>query len=399
MTTSAEKLPTAMLPAERRAVVVIALVAMIRMFGLFALLPVLALYAGGLPGATPTLVGLAVGGYGLTQAALQLPLGALSDRLGRLPVILGGLALFAAGSLVAAESSTIEGVIAGRFLQGAGAISATLTALLADATREAVRTRTMAVLGIGIGSSFLLALIAGPAIAGLTGVQALFRIAAGAAAVAALLLVLLPRGIPRPEPRRLPLAAAFRPALLRLDLYVFLLHALLTGLFVALPFLLRNHLDLDVGDHWKLYIGALVLSLAGTIPMIVADEHKGRHSTITLAIGCLVASMLILAFAPAGLWFAFAAMVVFFAGFNFLEAGLPARLSILAAGAVRGASLGVFSSSQFLGAFAGGVAGGRLLSGGNPRDAFIAGVVLTGLWLLFHGLAPGPINPVETPEN
>lgn len=395
MSNSADKSLIPMLATEKRAVAVIALVAMIRMFGLFALLPVLALYSGGLAGATPMLIGLAVGGYGLTQAALQIPLGALSDRIGRLPVIVGGLAVFAAGSLVAAGSTSIEGVIAGRLLQGAGAISATLTALLADATREAVRTRTMAVLGIGIGSSFLLALIAGPAIAGLTGVPDLFRLAAVAALLAALLLLLLPRGIRRPDTRRLPVTAAFRPALLRLDLYVFLLHGLLTGLFVALPFLLRNRLDLQVGDHWKLYIGALVLSLAGTVPMIIADEHKGRHGTITLAIACLLVSMLILALAPAGVWTAFLAMVVFFAGFNFLEAGLPARLSVLAAGAVRGASLGVFSSSQFLGAFAGGIAGGWLLSGGNPRDAFLAFVALTGLWLVLHGLG----KPAETPEN
>jgi len=388
-----------MLPAERRAVAVIALVAMIRMFGLFALLPVLALHAGGLAGATPTLVGLAVGGYGLTQAALQIPLGALSDRIGRLPVIIGGLAVFAAGSLIAAQSTSIEGVIAGRFLQGAGAISATLTALLADATRDPVRTRTMAILGIGIGSSFLLALIAGPAIAGLTGVPALFRLAAFAALLATLLLFFLPRGIRRPQARRQPLTAAFRPDLLRLDLYVFLLHALLTGLFVALPFMLRNRLELPVGDHWKLYIGALVLSLAGTVPMIMADERKGRHRMITLAIGCLLASMLIFALSPAGLATALAALVVFFAGFNFLEAGLPARLSILAAGAVRGASLGVFSSSQFLGAFAGGLAGGWLLSGGQPRHAFWAGVALTGLWLVVHELANDKPKAAETPEN
>jgi MFS family permease len=172
---------SAMLPRERRAVGVVALIAIFRMFGLFALLPVLAIYAADLEGATPTLIGVAVGGYGLTQAMLQIPFGAMSDRIGRVPVILFGLLLFAAGSLIAGQSDTIFGVIAGRMLQGAGAISATLTALLADATREEMRTRSMAMLGIGIGSSFLLALIIGPIIAAATGVRSLFWVAAGMA--------------------------------------------------------------------------------------------------------------------------------------------------------------------------------------------------------------------------
>ena len=191
----------AMLPNERRAVGVIALIAMCRMFGLFALLPVLSIFAANLDGATPLLIGLAVGAYGLTQASLQIPFGLLSDRIGRLPVILLGLALFAAGSVLAALSDTISGVIAGRLLQGAGAISATLTALMADATREEIRTRTMAVFGIGIGTSFLLALIVGPIIAGQSGVRSLFWIAAMLAGVAAALLLLLPRHIERPKAR------------------------------------------------------------------------------------------------------------------------------------------------------------------------------------------------------
>ena len=205
-----------MLPVERRAVSVIALMAMCRMFGLFALLPVLAIYAADLQDATPALIGLAVGAYGLTQAVLQIPFGAISDRIGRVPVIVFGLALFAAGSILAAQSDSIYGVIAGRLLQGAGAISATLTALLADATREAVRTRTMAIFGIAIGSSFLLALIIGPVIAAASGVRSLFWLAAALAVVAALLLLLLPGGIERPAQRPdRRLSAAIRPDLLR----------------------------------------------------------------------------------------------------------------------------------------------------------------------------------------
>ena len=377
-----------MLPVERRTVAVIALMAMCRMFGLFALLPVLAIFASELQGATPTLIGLAVGGYGLTQAALQIPFGAMSDRIGRIPVILAGLALFAAGSVLAARSDSIYGVIAGRLLQGAGAISATLTALLADATREAVRTRTMAVLGIAIGSSFFLALIVGPVIAGASGVRSLFWLAAVLAGVAAILLLLLPRGIERPAlaPDR-RIGAAFRPDLLRLDLYIFVLHALLTASFVALPFLLRDDLKLSVSAHWKIYVGALLASLLGTVPLILADERKGKTATLTIAILLLGLGQVLLAIAGFSLTAVFLALAVFFAGFNFLEAGLPARLSIRAAGDLRGASLGVFSSSQFFGAFAGGLIGGRFLAGGDPSAVFAVCAVATVAWLVVHSVA------------
>ncbi|MFQ5983656.1 MAG: MFS transporter, partial [Woeseiaceae bacterium] len=302
----------AMLPKERRAVAVIALVSMCRMFGLFALLPVLSLFAADLSGATPMLVGLAVGAYGLTQASLQIPFGLLSDRIGRLPVIVIGLALFAAGSILAGLSDTIAGVIAGRFLQGAGAISATLTALMADATREAVRTRTMAVLGIGIGASFLLALIIGPIIAAHSGVRSLFWIAALLAVAAAMLLTALPAGIRRPAaPSDIRLAAALRPGLLRLDLSVFVLHAILTASFVALPFLIRNNLDVVLADHWKIYVGALMLSLAGTVPMILEDDRKGSAGMVGLAVGLLVIGQLILAFGSISLLPVFVAVAVF----------------------------------------------------------------------------------------
>jgi len=380
----------AMLPNERRAVGVIALIAMIRMFGLFALLPVLSIFAADLEGATPYLVGLAVGAYGLTQASLQIPFGMLSDRIGRLPVILLGLAIFAAGSILAATSDTIGGVIAGRFLQGAGAISATLTALLADATREVIRTRSMAVFGIGIGSSFLLALILGPVIAAQSGVRSLFWLAAALAAVAAILLAVLPSGIERPlQKSRLPLVKALRPELLRLDAYVFLLHALLTASFVALPFLFRNRLELVLADHWKIYVGALVVSLAGTIPLILADDRRGRKGTIGIAVFLIFAGLMILAFGGVAVTLVFVALAVFFAGFNFLEAGLPARLSILADGELRGASLGVFSSSQFLGAFAGGLIGGGFLAGGQPSRVFLVCATLAFAWLLLHQFMAG----------
>jgi MFS family permease len=371
-----------MLPSEKRVVGVAALIAMLRMFGLFALLPVLALYASSLDGVTPLQIGLAVGAYGLTQALLQIPLGMLSDRIGRRPVIIGGLFVFALGSIVAATGDTIQMVIVGRLLQGAGAISATLAAMITDGTREQVRTRSMAVFGIGIGLSFVIALIAGPAIAAYAGVPVLFWIAAVLAVVGAALLRLIPDDIEQPVARPdWNLRPALRSELLRLDFYVFLLHAILTASFVALPFLFTKTLDLPVTAHWKIYVGALLLSLLGTVPLILRDERQGKEATVGLAVGLILIGLLLLSFTAFSVFPVFVALTLFFAGFNFLEAGLPARLSILAAGEARGATLGVFSSSQFFGAFVGGLIGGRFLSSGNPTDVFFVCALLAGIWL------------------
>jgi len=370
---------------ERRTVGVLALIAMIRMFGLFALLPVLSMYAEDLRGATSLLIGLAVGAYGLTQAGFQIPLGALSDRIGRVPVIVGGLVVFAAGSVLAGMSETIYGVIAGRLLQGAGAISATLTALLADATREEVRTRSMAVFGIGIGAAFMIAMVAGPLIASFFGVRSLFWVAAVLAIVAAAMLRLLPQ-IPAPTPgRSWSMVPAFRADLLRIDFYVFVLHAIMTATFVALPFLLHDRLELALTDHWKMYVGALVVSFGIAVPMIMSDHHQGRGRLIGLAVTLVVAAQLVLTFFSFSVAPVFIALVLYFGGFNFLEAGLPARLSVLAKDELRGASLGVFSSAQFLGAFVGGLIGGRFLGQGRPTDVFFVCALMGGIWLALQG--------------
>ncbi len=371
--------------SERRSVGVVALIAMIRMFGLFALLPVLSLYAAELREATPLLIGLAVGAYGLTQAGLQIPLGALSDRVGRVPVIVGGLVIFAAGSVLAAMSESIYGVIAGRLLQGAGAISATLSALITDATRKEVRTRGMAVFGVGIGASFMIAMVLGPLIAAQFGVAALFWIAAVLAIVAAGLLRALPE-IPQPKiSESWSILPAFRADLLRVDAYVFLLHMIMTATFVALPFLLADRLGLALTEHWKMYIGALLLSLVVAVPMIMNDHHQGRGRLIGLAVSMVIAAQLALTFLGFSVIPVFLALTLYFAGFNFLEAGLPARLSVLADDTVRGASLGVFSSAQFLGAFVGGLVGGRFLGQGRPTDVFFVCALLGGIWLAMQG--------------
>jgi len=383
-------------PRERRAIGVLTLIAILRMLGLFALLPVLALYARDFADATPLLVGMAVGGYGLAQALLQIPLGALSDRIGRLPVIVGGLAVFGIGSIVAGLAESIEALIAGRMLQGAGAISATLSALIADATRVEVRTRSMAVYGAGFGMSFLIAIAFGPWFAGLFGVPALFGFAAAAAIAAGFSLLLLPRDIPKPTAiRRWNFRAAMRPEFLRLDLYIFLLHSILTASFVALPFLLTDKLGLFVASHWKLYGGAILLSLAITLPLIFRDDKQGKGKSIGIAVMLVIIGELLLAFAGFSVWTVLLALTLFFAGFNFLEAGLPSMLSVAADEDARGVSLGVFSTSQFLGIFAGGLIGGRFLEGSNPSNVFFVCVLLGAIWLSLHGFGRRPAG--ETP--
>ena len=357
---------------------------MLRMFGVFALLPVLAVYAGSFDGATPILIGLAVGGYGLTQALMQIPLGVLSDRIGRVPVIIAALLLLAAGSVMAATADTIYGVIAGRFLQGAGAISAALVAFLADATRESIRTRSMAIYGIGFGLAFMFAMILGPAIAAAVGVEGVFWTAAGAALLAILLVVTLP-GVEHPTRQAtFSLTPAFRPALLKLDLYVFLLHAILTASFVALPFVFGTRLQLPLTSHWMIYLGALAASLAITVPLLMRDDRQGKAGYLRFAVILMLLAQLIFAFAGFSLVGVIIGLALFFGGFNFLEAGLPSRVSKEADESSRGASVGVFATAQFLGIFAGGLLGGFFLASGT-HAVFLACAILCGIWLALHG--------------
>ena len=372
-----------MLNEERKVVGVVALIAMFRMFGLFALLPVLSLYASELMYSTPFLIGISVGAYGLTQAIFQIPLGMLSDKIGRKSVICIGLSIFILGSLTAAYSSSIYGVIAGRFLQGAGAISATLTALLADATRKEVRTKYMAFLGIGIGIYFLIALIFGPLIAAIFGVRSLFFMAAFVAVIAMCLLLLVPSSLTKKNTEiKLKIKDAFKAKLLIIDLHVYLLHLILTLMFVVTPLLLLKKLQIPLLDHWKMYVFSLLLSLIVTIPMIMNDGRTGKRVYISFSIILLFLSQLIMTFYNHSQVMVFASLTIFFAGFNFLEASLPARLSILANDELRGTSLGIFSSFQFLGAFSGGLLGGWLMVPLGTQNLFIFTSILIFCWLL-----------------
>ena len=379
---------TRMLKGERRVVGIVALIAMFRMFGLFALLPVLSIFSRELNGATPFLVGISVGAYGLTQALFQVPMGLLSDKIGRKVVIILGLCIFITGSLVAAYSTNIYGVIIGRFLQGAGAISATLAALLTDNTREVIRTKSMAILGVGIGTSFLIALIFGPVIASIFGVRSLFFLAAFVALLAMALLLLIPNSDKKIDPlAKLNVKEAFKPQLLMLDLYVFVLHLILTMMFVVLPIILVDQLTISLANHWKIYVSSLIISLLFSAPMIINDKRMGRRIFMFLSVILLLLSQLILVLSTNSWISITVSLVCFFSGFNFLEASLPARLSILAKDGLKGASLGVFSSFLFLGAFSGGVIGGWLVFALEPQNIFAFTTVLIIFWLLslvFH---------------
>jgi len=371
---------------ERRVTAVLAGVYGVRMLGLFLLLPVLALYARDLPGATPLLIGIAVGAYGITQATLQIPFGILSDHIGRKPVILFGLLIFIAGSVLAARSDSMLVLIAGRALQGAGAISAAVTALLADHTRAEFRTRSMAVVGITIGGSFMLSLMLGPVLANLWGVAGLFWLAAIMGVVAMLLVGFGVPVVPRQLTGPVNLASGLGDRRLRL-LYggVFVIHMALTGLFVALPLMLTEQLGFAADQHWKLYLSSMLLSLLGTIPMIVYAERQrktGGAGALALAVLLVAGGQLVLYAGTGGLTGITIGLILFFAGFNFLEARMPALLSILAAAENRGASMGIYATSQFLGAFAGGVLAGAVMGSGGSAMVYLFGAGALGVWWL-----------------
>lgn len=351
--------------AERRAVAGLAGIFGLRMFGLFLLLPVLAVYAQGLPGSTPLLVGLTVGIYGLSQALLQIPFGWWSDRLGRKRVIAAGLLIFAIGSVVAAQGDHIVTVMLGRFLQGAGAISAAVLALTADLTREENRHKAMAVLGMMIGAVFMLSLAAGPALERVVGVPGLFWITA---VLAPLAVVVLWRFVPAPtrsvmhhdvettpEYFRRVLAD---PHLLRLDFGIFMLHAVLTAMFVVVPVVLSEGQGVDVGEHWKIYLSVLAGSLPVMIPLILLAGRGARVFNVApVAVGLLLAAQVALLSGP-GYWGLVVALWLFFCGFNTLEALLPSLVSRIAPAAGKGTAIGVYNTWEFMGVFVGGAAAG-----------------------------------------
>lgn len=398
--------PDRMTGVEKRAVFSLSLLYIFRMLGLFLVLPVLAIYGPQYEGSTGTLVGLAVGIYGLSQACLQIPLGLLSDRIGRKPVIFGGLLLFAAGSVLAASADTIWGLIAGRFLQGAGAIASTLTALMADLTREQHRSKAMAGIGASIGMSFAVALVLGPMISARLGLAGLFWLTALLAIIGIVLLwTTVPtasRVTTNAEVRSVPemMRRCLRDAdLMRLNVGVFALHLMITAQFVAVPAYLER-MGLDVARHWQVYLPMLFLAFLIMVPAMVAAERRGRvKPMILIAVALLGSSALGMALLGHSLGLFLAALLVFFVVFNLLEANLPSLLSRTVYPGGRGTAMGIFSSFQFMGAFCGGSLGGLLMARWGLSGVFILCAAVGLIWLLFalnmRVPAPAPNLAVE----
>lgn len=360
-----------------------------RMLGLFLILPVFALYAEDLGHATPLLVGLAIGIYGLTQAVLQIPFGFLSDRIGRKPVIVGGLLLFALGSVIAATADDIWLIIIGRAIQGSGAIAAAIMALLADLTRESQRTKAMAMVGITIGMSFALALISGPLLHHWMGMSGIFWLTAALAVLGILILMLV---VPTPVHSSVhgdaePVPAMFRRVLgnvdlLRLDLGIFTLHLTLTSLFLSIPLALRD-VGLPVQQHTYLYLPVMLIAMIIMVPLIIMAEKRGRMKPVFLgAIGLLVLTQIGFYFSLHSFWGMALCMALFFVGFNVLEATLPSLVSKTSPREAKGTAMGVYTTSQFAGAFCGGLAGGWIHTEFGLAAVYLMGALACSVWLL-----------------
>ncbi|RLA02648.1 MAG: MFS transporter [Gammaproteobacteria bacterium] len=383
---------------EKKAAFSLAGIYSLRMFGLFLVIPVLFIHAQGLSGFTPILAGLAIGIYGLGQAILQIPFGYLSDRVGRKPVIIVGLLIFAFGSVIAANAESVWGLILGRALQGSGAIASTLMAFAADLSRPEMRSKIMALIGATIGASFVLALVAGPWLAGQIGFAGLFWLTAGLAMVAIMVLQwVTPSADVRvgnlavlPAQKQLQAVLA-DGQLLRMNLGIFLLHLFLTAIFVILPQQLIAK-GLPLTSHSLTY---LVLILGGFIFMlpalIMVEKKKAHRNGFIVAVLTLVAANLLMGFLNS-LTGLIVGMGLFFISFNFLEASLPALVSRLCSTENRGTAMGVYSTSQFSGAFVGGAMAGAVLQYGNYQLVFLGLAAMSILWLF----ATFGIKPVAT---
>lgn len=374
---------------ELRAIVSLASLYAFRMLGLFMLLPVLSLYAAEYDYSTPVLVGLALGIYGLGQAALQVPLGMLSDRIGRKPVIISGLFLFIAGGVVAAGADTIFGVIVGRLLQGTGAIASTLTALLADLTREQHRTKAMAVIGMSIGVSFAAAMVIGPLMASWLGVSGLFLCTSVLAGLGIFITLFL---VPNPDTQRVDadsqslsgmLARCLNDRnLMRLNLGIFSLHAILMAIFIAVPGILEEQ-GLSRDAHWQVYLPMMVVAFVAMVPFIIIAETKNKMREVFL-LGIATIVLALLAAACWGQLFTPLLIIItlFFVAFNLMEASLPSLVSKTVYAGGKGTAMGVYSTFQFFGAFCGGAIGGGLFGRWGASAVFAGAAILAGAWLI-----------------
>ena len=383
---------------EKRSVVALASVYAMRMLGLFMVMPVFVLLGSDLKGATPALIGFAIGAYGLSQALLQIPFGLLSDRVGRKRMIYVGLVLFAAGSVLAAATDSIYVVIAGRILQGAGAIASVLMALLSDLTREEQRTKAMATVGISIGLSFSVSLVVGPLLGAAWGLSGIFYTTA---VLAVLALVVVARVVPTPHQHKV--SADTHPAremvsrvladgrLLRLDFGIFVLHFVLTALVLVFPTMLQDQLGLKASSHWWFYLSVMITSFFAMVPFIIIGEKKRKMKPVLCgAIALLALAAASMTGVGQSLWLAWAVLFFFFMAFNLLEASLPSLISKEAPAAAKGTAMGVYSTSQFFGAFLGGALGGWLLQTAGLDGVLWLMAAALVVWLLVALTMPAP---------
>jgi len=384
--------PDAMSRDEKRAGGALASIFALRMLGLFLILPVFAVHAQTIPGGDDMLlVGIALGAYGLTQAMFQIPFGMASDAFGRKKVIVIGLLLFAVGSAVAALAPDIWWTIAGRVLQGAGAISAAVTALAADLTREQHRTKVMAMIGSSIGLVFALSLVAAPALYAAIGMNGLFWMTA-ILALAAIGLVthVVPPAPPPPSGPRPPFRDVLLDTrLLRLNFGIFTLHLVQMAMFVVVPGLLLRYGDLPLASHWKVYLPAVLVSFVLMVPAIIYAERRNQVKPVfVFAIALLLATLLVMWSGSTNFMVMAGGLLSFFVAFNILEAMLPSLISRIAHPNAKGAALGVYNTTQAFGLFLGGALGGWLVKNYDAGAVFLCGTALAAVWLLAAATMP-----------
>ncbi len=370
----------------------------VRMLGLFMILPILPLFAKELSNATPFLIGLTIGIYGLTQALFQIPLGLLSDHIGRKPVIIGGLAIFAVGSVIAALSNDIYLTIFARAVQGSGAIAATTMALAADLTREDHRAKVMAFIGMSIGIAFSVAMVVGPLISQFGGLSAVFWTTTLLAIIGLLLIIFT---VPTPKQTKIHrdagiIRAFIKPiltqgTLMRMNASVFLLHLLMTANFSVLPLIFRDHLNIETAQHWKIYLPILLISFLLSIPLIIiAEKHRKIKIIFIIAVLLLITSQVLLGFNPFSFYPLMFAFLLFFIGFNFMEAVQPSLVAKYSDVNTKGTAMGVYSTAQFFGIFVGGAVGGLVLQKWGISGVFVFGAISSIALLLVAISLPKP---------